>query len=169
MGGSMAYADPSHRLAFGHVINRMIFSRDTRASDLRRAVYCCLAGSGSHRFSPVTVRASFLLQFSSSHSTPGPKSSCHPSANCAVVADIIEEASNRQSPLFWPARADKRTHVGALPIAGAKIVISPRESAGPRAAPGLTARRAGTVVHSPLPDWLPRAGSLISENGLTER
>jgi CubicO group peptidase (beta-lactamase class C family) len=42
MGGSVGFADPSHRLAFGYVMNKMIVGPDTRYPDLCRAVYSCL-------------------------------------------------------------------------------------------------------------------------------
>ena len=42
LGGSVGFADPSHRLAFGYVMNRMIIGIDMRAPALCRAVYACL-------------------------------------------------------------------------------------------------------------------------------
>lgn len=42
MGGSLGFADPSHRLAFGYVMNRMAFAIDDRVSALCRSVYSCL-------------------------------------------------------------------------------------------------------------------------------
>jgi len=42
MGGSLGFADPSHRLAFGYVMNRMAFAIDDRASALCRSLYSCL-------------------------------------------------------------------------------------------------------------------------------
>ena len=32
--GSMGFADPTHRLAFGYVMNKMIVGPDTRYADL---------------------------------------------------------------------------------------------------------------------------------------
>lgn len=42
MGGSLGFADPAHRLAFGYVMNQMIIGSDSRAMSLSRAVYRCL-------------------------------------------------------------------------------------------------------------------------------
>lgn len=42
MGGSLGFADPAHRLAFGYVMNRMVVGPDQRAMDLCKAVYACL-------------------------------------------------------------------------------------------------------------------------------
>jgi CubicO group peptidase (beta-lactamase class C family) len=42
MGGSLGFADPAHRLAFGYVMNQMIIGPDSRAMSLSRAVYRCL-------------------------------------------------------------------------------------------------------------------------------
>jgi CubicO group peptidase (beta-lactamase class C family) len=41
-GGSLGFADPARRLAFGYVMNKMIIGLDTRYTDLCRAVYACL-------------------------------------------------------------------------------------------------------------------------------
>jgi CubicO group peptidase (beta-lactamase class C family) len=41
-GGSLGFADPAQRLAFGYVMNKMIIGLDTRAGNLSRAVYACL-------------------------------------------------------------------------------------------------------------------------------
>lgn len=42
MGGSLGFADPAHRLAFGYVMNRMVVGLDPRAMDLCKALYACL-------------------------------------------------------------------------------------------------------------------------------
>ena len=42
MGGSLGFADPPRRLAFGYVMNRMVMGLDARANELCRAVYACL-------------------------------------------------------------------------------------------------------------------------------
>jgi CubicO group peptidase (beta-lactamase class C family) len=41
-GGSLGFADPDRRLAFGYVMNKMIIGPDMRASNLCRAIYDCL-------------------------------------------------------------------------------------------------------------------------------
>ena len=42
MGGSLGFADPQKRLAFGYVMNKMIIGLDPRYANLCRAVYSCL-------------------------------------------------------------------------------------------------------------------------------
>lgn len=42
MGGSLGFADPTNRLAFGYVMNQMVIGPDTRAMDLCKAIYKCL-------------------------------------------------------------------------------------------------------------------------------
>jgi CubicO group peptidase (beta-lactamase class C family) len=42
MGGSLGFADPQKRLAFGYVMNKMIIGLDPRYTNLCRAVYACL-------------------------------------------------------------------------------------------------------------------------------
>jgi CubicO group peptidase (beta-lactamase class C family) len=42
MGGSLGFADPQKRLAFGYVMNKMIIGLDSRYANLCRAVYSCL-------------------------------------------------------------------------------------------------------------------------------
>jgi CubicO group peptidase (beta-lactamase class C family) len=42
MGGSLGFADPAQRLAFGYVMNKMIMGFDTRYADLCRSLYACL-------------------------------------------------------------------------------------------------------------------------------
>jgi CubicO group peptidase (beta-lactamase class C family) len=46
MGGSMGFADPHSRLAFGYVMNRMALDPDDRWAELCRAVYACLEKRG---------------------------------------------------------------------------------------------------------------------------
>ncbi len=41
-GGSLGFADPDHRLAFGYVMNQMSMGPDARAMNLCRAVYACI-------------------------------------------------------------------------------------------------------------------------------
>ena len=42
MGGSIGFADPARRLAFGYAMNAMLAGTDPRASELYRSVYACL-------------------------------------------------------------------------------------------------------------------------------
>ncbi len=42
MGGSLGFADPQKRLAFGYVMNKMIIGLDPRYANLCRALYSCL-------------------------------------------------------------------------------------------------------------------------------
>lgn len=44
MGGSLGFADPTNRLAFGYVMNQMVIGPDKRAMALCKAVYSCLRG-----------------------------------------------------------------------------------------------------------------------------
>jgi CubicO group peptidase (beta-lactamase class C family) len=43
LGGSLGFADPPRRLAFGYVMNRMRIGFDSRYAELCRALYACLA------------------------------------------------------------------------------------------------------------------------------
>jgi CubicO group peptidase (beta-lactamase class C family) len=42
MGGSIGFADPARRLAFGYVMNQMVIGIDTRYTEVCRVVYDCL-------------------------------------------------------------------------------------------------------------------------------
>jgi CubicO group peptidase (beta-lactamase class C family) len=44
MGGSLGFADPAHRLAFGYAMNQLKLLDDQRAAELCRALYACLEG-----------------------------------------------------------------------------------------------------------------------------
>jgi CubicO group peptidase (beta-lactamase class C family) len=44
-GGSLGFADPPRRLAFGYAMNRMLLGPDPRAADLCRSVYACLGAN----------------------------------------------------------------------------------------------------------------------------
>ena len=43
MGGSLGFADPQKRLAFGYVMNKMIIGLDPRYANLCHALYSCLS------------------------------------------------------------------------------------------------------------------------------
>ncbi len=48
MGGSIGFADPQQRLAFGYVMNKMIIGLDSRYANLCRAIYGCLTDAKTH-------------------------------------------------------------------------------------------------------------------------